>query len=476
MDLYVYLQELSKSERCIKGRRIGEILSAMQRGGVDILGIGVANRPLLSLLPRLGIHILSVRDRREPPREVLDEIRALGVRAVFGEGYLGGLSAPVLLRTPSLRPDHPLLRKAVEMGALLTTEIALFLALTPTDLFCVTGSDGKTTTAMMSAHLLKEAGRCTLLGGNIGRPPLGELPLLKRGDACVLELSSFQLLDMDAPPGRSAITNITENHLDWHTDLCEYIAAKSRILGTETAVLNADCAACRALSEGRDALLFSLLPTPPSSRSLYLRGGRVLLYEEGKETPLFSEGDLRLRGRYNLLNAMAAVALTLDHVPPSILPAALSSFRGAPHRAEYVGTYLGVACYDSSIDTTPSRTAATLSSFHRPVVLLGGRGKRVSQEPLAHALLSGASAAVLTGESAEEMEEAIRAYDKEGRLPLYRSGDFRSAVLLAHERARALGCDLLLSPAATSFDSFPDYAARGRAFAEILAELGAQKT
>ncbi len=168
---------------------------------------------------------------------------------------------------------------------------------------------------------------------------------------------------------------------------------------------------------------------------------------------------------------MAAAALVLDLIPTGGIAPALSAFHGAPHRAEYVGTYLGVACFDSSIDTTPARTAATLSSFKRPVVLLGGRGKNVSMEPLARAVLKNAAAAVLFGEAAEEMEAAIRALDTEGCLPLYMGGDFRSAVLLGHKKASELGCDLLLSPAATSFDSFPNYAARGRAFAEILSEL-----
>ncbi len=468
MDLYVRLQELLKSRRCIKGRPIAAVFSAMRAHGVDIAGIGVANRPLLSLLPRLEIKILSVRDRCEPTAEVMSEIRASGAIPVFGEGYLTGLSAPVILRTPSLRPDHPALTEAEARGALVTTEAALTLALAPCDVFAVTGSDGKTTTAMLSAHLLKAAGRRTFLGGNIGTPLLSEVFKMRQGDAAVFELSSFQLSDMDAPEGRALITNITENHLDWHRDMQEYVAAKARILGGGPAVLSADCPACPSLAKGHSAILFTLGSTPPSGHSLFLREGTVYLHRDGQSTPLFSEGDLRLRGRYNLKNAMAAAALVLDFVPAGQLSPALATFRGAPHRAEYVGTYLGVACFDSSIDTTPARTAATLSAFKRPVVLLGGRGKNLPLEPLARAVLGGAAAAVLFGEAADEMEAAIHALDTGGCLPLYRGGDFASAVLLGHRVAKGLDRDLLLSPAATSYDAFESYAARGRAFAEIL--------
>lgn len=439
---------------------------------MDICGLGIANRPLLSFLPRLGIRILSVRDRQEPSRDTVSKIRALGARAVFGDGYLRELSAPLILRTPSLRPDHPELLFATARGATVLSEVALFLALTPGRIFAVTGSDGKTTTAMMTAALLEAGGYRTLLGGNIGRPLLPELLSMRAEDAAVLELSSFQLSDIDPPRGRVAITNITENHLDWHRSMQEYIAAKARILGGGPAVLSADCQATRALAEGRSATLFTLGDTPPSESALCLRGGTVRLCRDGSDLPLFKETDLRLCGRYNLLNAMAATALTLDLVPSAVLAPALASFRGAPHRAEAIGTYLGVRCFDSSIDTTPARTAATLAAFDRPVVLLGGRGKRVSLTPLARAVLSGAAAAVLFGESAEEMEAAIGSLDGDRRFPLYRERDFSSAVLLAHRIARDLGRNLLLSPAATSFDAFPDYAARGRAFLEILRELG----
>ena len=462
------LQEFESTGRPLGDITARETIRRLLREGVDLCGLGASHLPLLTFFPALGIRILSVRDRVPPSDERQRAIRAQGARLVTGEGYLEGLSAGVILRTPSLRPDTPALSAARAGGALITTEAALLLALTPADIFAVTGSDGKTTTAMMTAAMLKAAGRRVFLGGNIGTPLLPRLPDMKPGDAAVLELSSFQLSDMAPPHGRAAITNITENHLDWHTDMEEYAAAKARILGGGVAVLNGDCPETAALAAGREAILFTLKGKPYAAHpTVWERDGTVALDRE----PLFPKTALTLPGRHNLANAMAAAALVHGAVPPHAMEAALRTFRPAPHRAEYVGTFGGVACYDSSIDTTPARTATTLASFDRPAVLLGGRGKRLSLRPLVDALLGGAAAAILTGECAPELEEAIREADPEGQLPLLVAGGFAEAVTGALSLCRERGIrTLLLSPAATSFDAFPDYRARGRAFAAILSE------
>ena len=469
MYSYDLSQEVIKNARPIGGMTVTEILARLRRDGAEILGLGVANRPLLDILPALGVSRLTVRDRNPLPSEVTARIARLGGRLCVGDGWLLGLSHGVLFRTPSLRPDTPALLEARRRGAIVLTEVALFLALCPARLYAVTGSDGKTTTAMMTAAMLEATGRRVYLGGNIGTPLLSALPDMRAEDAAVLELSSFQLADLMPPRGRTAITNITENHLDWHRDLHEYADAKARILGGGAAVLNADCPPVAALAPLGESLLFSSTQKPTGDAPfLFCEGGEVKLYD-GRGKRLFPSSAVGLPGRYQLENAMAAAGLTLEDVPPEAMEEALRGFHGPRHRREYVGCFSGVECYDSSIDTTPARTAATLSSFDRRTVLLaGGRGKRVSLEPLAEAAKAHAAGVVATGEEAEAIAEALGALASD--VPVTVVHDFRGAVKAGLSMARACGI-LLLSPACTSFDAFPNYEARGDAFRAILEEL-----
>ena len=457
-------QELEKNRRTVGGTPVAEVLRRMRTEGVEICGLGVANLPLLTLLPSLGIQIRTVRDRYLSESGVAAAL-SVGARPLSGDGYLAEPLCGVVLRTPSLRPDDPALVSARARGALVTTEVALSLALTPADVFAVTGSDGKTTTAMMTAKILETAGVRTFLGGNIGTPLLARVAEMRRGDAAVFELSSFQLSDLDPPKGRVAITNITENHLDWHTDMAEYVATKARILGPSSAVLSGDCPMTAALRRPRD-LLVSLADPPASGAAFTLRHGTVYAEEE----PLFRADCLPLVGRHHLANAMTAAALTHGAASPDAVATALRDFRGAPHRTEYLGVFRGVRCYDSSIDTTPSRTAATLSAFPRPpVVILGGRDKNLSFLPLADALLRYASAAVVMGECKVKITEALGMRDPHGRFPIREASDLAEAVHLGLCLAGE-GGTLVLSPAATAFDAFRDYRDRGRAFAAILRE------
>ena len=429
----------------------------MRTEGVEIVGLGTANLPLLSFLPSLGVGRISVRDCRPPSGATAAHLSALGAEVHLGDGYLTAPLSGVIFRAPGIRPDLPALCEARRRGGIVLTEVALLLALTPADIFAVTGSDGKTTTAMMTAAILRRAGRRVLLGGNIGIPLLSALPEMRTGDALVLELSSFQLCDMDAPCGRVAVTSLSENHLDWHTDMGEYLAAKARILGSSPAVIQESPYAARLCRTG------DILVGGAGIPSVTVRGGVAVLTEEGGSRPLLSADLPSLPGAHNLKNAMTAAALTADIAGREAIEAALLRFVPAPHRCTYLGRYRGVHCYDASIDTTPARTLTTLASFKSPpVVILGGRNKGLSYAPLAEALPRLARAAVLMGESGDEMRGAL-AY---APIPCLRAATMAEAVALAFSLAE-VGGSLLLSPAAASFDLYPDYRARGEDFAAL---------
>lgn len=463
MYTYYRIQELLKNAREIGGIPAPLVYRKMCREGVVLAGLGVANLPLIDFLPKIGVRTLSVRDRAVPGADTLARLSALSAHTAFGEGHLDLPMRGVIFRTPSIRPDHPALTAARQAGAIVLTEVALLLSLATADIFCITGSDGKTTTAMMSAAMLKAAGRRVYLGGNIGTPLTARVFDMCPTDALVLELSSFQLMDMSPPKGRCAITNITENHLDWHRDMAEYTAAKANILGGGRAVLGVGCPS----SLGKGDAIRVTHGDLGAAHAVFSDGGAVYSQESGRCTRLFSADALCIPGRHNLENAMTAAALTMDAAGPEAIEAALTRFAGAPHRTSYVGCFRGSACYDSSIDTTPARTATTLRAFPRPpVVILGGRDKNLSYDALADVLLSRARAVVLCGESAEKIKAALERADFGHTLPQRQAATLDEAVALAFSLAEG-GAPILLSPAATSFDQFRNYSERGDAFAAL---------
>lgn len=457
------LQELLKNAREIGGIPAPLIYRKMCREGVVLLGLGVANLPLIDFLPAIGVRTLSVRDRVAPGADTLARLSALSAHTAFSEGYLDPPMRGVILRSPGIRPDHPALVAAKRTGATVLTEVALLLSLTPAEIYCITGSDGKTTTAMMCAAMLTAAGRRVHLGGNIGTPLTAQVLEIRPTDALVLELSSFQLMDMSPPAGRCAITNITENHLDWHRDMAEYTAAKARILGGGRAVLGVGCPP--SLYAGEAVRVAHGDPGTPEA--VFSDGGYVYARQSGRLAHLFGVDHLRVVGRHNLENAMTAAAMTLDAVEPSAMQAALSQFTGAPHRASYVGCFRGIRCYDASIDTTPARTMTTLSAFTEPpVVILGGRDKNLSYTALAAALCTQARAAVLCGECADKIMAALIAADPADTLQKRQLTSLAEAVDAAFSLA-GRGGTVLFSPAATSFDQFRNYSERGDAFAAL---------
>lgn len=465
-----------QSNGCNKDRTVSEWFERMKRDGAAVLGLGTANLPLVEWLYARGIKKITVRDRRRlacPPKDTV--LSAPGVTLKTGDGYLADLSEGVLFRTPSLHPDTKEIQEAVSRGAILTSESELFCKICPARLFAVTGSDGKTTTTMLTGDILRKAGIRVFVGGNIGTPLLSYADLIRKDDAAVTEFSSFQLQSFRPFPYRAAITNISENHLDWHRNMEEYTQAKEHIAG-EVTVLNAACRETAHLVKEGSVILFSARMSPGEMKEafgdvplIFTEDGKVKA-DDGRVRDLFACSDLPLPGLYNLENAMCAAALTLRDVPPDAIREAIRTFRGAPHRTEYVGTFRSVACYDSSIDTTPARTAATLSAFgeQKPVVIVGGQGKNLSFAPLAETLYRHASAVVLTGECARAIHTELLSYgQKTGkRLTVCRTPLFEDAVRCGFRLAPPGGI-LLLSPACTSFDQFTDYTERGRVFASL---------
>ncbi len=466
------------------------VIRRISAGKVAVCGIGISNLPLIDFLLGLGADI-TARDKKN--REQLggdaEALEKRGVRLVLGEGYLAGLDEDVIFRTPGLRPDKPELAEAVKRGAILTSEMELFMELTPARVIGVTGSDGKTTTTtltykMLEAELARTGKGRVFVGGNIGSPLLPLVGEMTPDDFAVVELSSFQLYTMKLSPERSAITNITPNHLDWHTDMAEYTAAKMNICthpGAKRLTVNAENPVtyrigCESplevtfFSSAKESYNEIVPEGKYGARAVFQRGGAIFISDGKTEEELLRTSDILLPGRHNIENYMAAMSNVYGLVSKDIFTEIAKTFPGVEHRLEFVRELDGVKYYNSSIDSSPTRTAAALSALSvKPVVICGGYDKKIPFAPLAEALCARAEAVVLTGATAGKIMTALEecpAYNKE-RLKVVTEPDFAQAVSRARSMAKPGGI-VLLSPACASFDRFKNFMERGNLFKEIV--------
>ena len=487
------------------------IIQRIRQSHCEILGFGVSGKPLLPWLISHGAVSVTVRDQRSladmQASGDADRISAAGATLVCGEGYLEGLGDrenTVIFRSPGIRPDLPPITAAVEKGALLSSEMELFLTLTPARVYAVTGSDGKTTTTTLVAKMLeaqvgRDGGGRVYLGGNLGTPLLPCVDDMTSQDMAVVELSSFQLMTM--PPEASIhtaiITNITPNHLNWHIDYGEYIASKTHICHShaiERVVLNRGNELTFEIGQGMDpskVTWFSakdeadLPPVAEGARVMSCREGMLTLVGGGETREMFAAARILLPGVHNTENYMAAMSAVAGVVDPDVMADIAESFTGVPHRLQLVREVGGARFYNSSIDSSPTRTYAALSAlvalrqrlgdaypYRDPIVIVGGQDKHIPFDLLAEGLCQMASAVVVTGEARGQIIEALEKcplYDP-ARLPVTVIDDYMTAMRHACGLARE-GDVVLLSPACTSYDAFKNFAARGNAFCMIVGEL-----
>lgn len=464
------------------------ITEKLNSGTVAVLGFGISNRPLVEFLLQKGCKI-NVRDAKNAEALGEDYIRMknAGVNFILGEEYLSDIYEDVIFRSPGIRPDMGSIGDAVKRGAILTSEMEYFLLLTKAYVIAITGSDGKTTTTTLTYKLLEEelrgSDRRVYVGGNIGRPLLPLVSEMTENDFAVIELSSFQLQTMkNARINRAVITNITPNHLNWHVDMEEYSAAKANIFaGSETDRLTVNAFDDRTRAYGfgftGNTAFFSYKSVPEECRKdssvFEAVDGVICCCNGNKKEPVLNVSDIKLPGDHNVENYMAAISATWGFISKENILKVAKNFGGVEHRLEFVRELDGVKFYNSSIDSSPTRTAAALSALkERPIVICGGYDKNIPFEPLAEALIMRAKAVVLTGATREKILDALKSSPdfSEDTLKVYVKPEFSDAVQTAKDIARS-GDTVLLSPACASFDAFPNFEVRGNTFKKIVNEF-----
>jgi len=426
----------------------------------------------------------------------LEQVQDLPVSLVLGhhpDNLLNPARTDFLVVSPGVPLTAPFLQKAQANGLPLTTESRLFCQLCPAPVVGISGSSGKTTTTTLVGNILARSGFATHVGGNIGKPLINALPTIGPADRVVMELSSFQLeyfhghlnrgatigpelqpLFQSWSPSIGALLNITPNHLDRHKTMAAYTQAKRSLVdymgAGQTAVLGLDNDITRQIGRELAAEVRWFSRNERVQSGACLENGRIMLAQAGQSTPVCGVEAIKLRGEHNQYNVLAASAIaSAAGAEVSAIEQVVTSFTGVAHRLEVVARENGVTFINDSIATSPERLIAGLKSFSEPVILLaGGKDKDLPWQDAARLILKQAKHVMLFGQAQELIFQSIQAQRRPSdTLAVYRCGTLAEAVSQAQALARP-GDVVLLSPGGTSYDAYPDFAARGEHFKRLV--------
>ena len=437
------------------------VYSEIRRGKrIGFFGIGMSNVSLMRCLPLSGCEITIRTEGKFDPRSVPDHIRPR--RIYEGNAAFCDIDEDILIFSPSVRREREEFNRARDRGVIFTSDAELFFELCKKPVLCVTGSDGKSTTATLIYKILSESGYNARLIGNIGCPMVESIdPAV---DIYVAELSSFMLRYANPTAERACLTGLTPNHLDWHESLLEYKKTKINLLKSSKKFVISDdntdiLGAYGIISSDRYSHL-----SHRYSAGLYITEEKGYICKNGEM--LLPTDRLGAKEGHNVKNLMMAIAMTDGYTDIGAIERTAIKFTGLPHRCELIHSEDGVDYIDSSIDSSPARTMTTLLSMKKSVVLiLGGKSKGLDYAILSDAVQGRAAAVIITGENADEICSALGA-----SVPIEIIPDFDSAVIRGCEIVKS-GEALLLSPASTSYDRFKNYAERGDRFKEIIKSI-----
>jgi UDP-N-acetylmuramoylalanine--D-glutamate ligase len=449
--------------------------NAFELRGKRVLVVGLARTGVATSLfcAMHGAKVTATDTRTENAiGELLSQLRAAGVYLELG-GHREEtvLEQDLIIPSPGVPADAPLLKAARAKGITIWSEIELADRFLNGRLVGITGSNGKTTTTSLIEHILRSAGISTILAGNIGTPLISRVEETNDASVTVVELSSFQLeLIASFRPNISVFLNLTPDHLDRHHTLDEYGAAKARIFEnqteTDSAVLNADDPATTKYAPSKPQV-FWFSRKQRVAQGAFVREDEIVFRRDGKEEALLKLQDIPMAGAHNVENVLAAVAATrLAGADASSIAKGVRTFSGVEHRLEFVAEIGGVRYYNDSKATNVDATLKALDSFPgRILVVLGGKDKGSDYTALQEPLREKAILALLIGAAAEKIEKQIA-----GSVVIERAGTIVRAVDLAAHAARP-GDVVLLAPACASFDQFENFEHRGRVFKDLVHQL-----
>ena len=451
----------------------------MDYKGKKVLVVGMAKSGVASavLLCRLGADVIvyDAKKKQDLSEGIFAELSKYKYTDMLGQDIMPIIdSIDTMVLSPGVPTGLPFICKANELGKRVIAEIELGYSVSKADFIAITGTNGKTTTTALTGEIFKNAGIHTYVLGNIGIPISQEALETKKGDVVVAETAALQLdTIVDYKPLESAILNITEDHLDRYGNMDNYITAKAKIFKNQTeenfCVLNYDNEYVRSLSPQIKARVLWFSAENEVENGAFVREGIVMFKLDGTEKVIVPMNDIKIPGKHNLENALAATALACVYgIKEEVIAKTLREFSGVEHRIEYVKTVRGVDFINDSKGTNPDATIKAIQAMVKPTILiLGGYDKKSDFTEMFLSFTPLIKTVVLLGATANKLAETA---NKVGFGDYIMANNFRDAVAKAFSVAEE-GYNVLLSPACASYDMFDNFEERGKVFKQIVKEL-----
>lgn len=446
---------------------------------VAILGFGLEGKDAAQFLLEKGAEI-TILDRKEEKDLDFSTINKSKIKIICGENYLrnGLVNYDYVFRSPGVYRFIPEIVEAEKKGVMITSDIKLFFDLCPGKIIGVTGTKGKGTTSSLVYQILKKSGYKAYLAGNIGTPPLELLPKLNEDSWLVLELSSFQLINLTRSPYIAVVLNITTDHLDWHKDRNEYIDAKKNILKYQKpydyAVINYDYATPKSFVKFTKGEVF-YFSKKDKVKGCFIRNKKIYLSDKSEEIKIGETEDLLLKGEHNWENICAAIcASRIAGANIKSIKNTVFSFRGLEHRLELVGKYKGISFYNDSFSTNPQTTIAAVNAFTEPITLiLGGYDKGLDYDEMGEIISKKKNVIniILIGDTALKIKNSLLKARFKGNIIEMDKKSMKDIVKICIQNTLKEGV-VLLSPASASFDMFKDCKERGKLFKKEVKSYG----
>lgn len=401
-----------------KNEKLEEFNKFASEKKIAIIGLGVSNLPLLDYFHNLACKISAFDNRvkEELDENIIEKIDKYDIEYFGGENNLENLKGfQIIFRSPSVMPYRKEIKAEEERGAFITSEIEMVIKLTPSKVIGITGTEGKTTTTSIIYEIIKKSGYKCFLGGNIGKPIFTQIKDMRPEDIIVLEMSSFQLTNMDVSPQISVVTNIFPDHLNVHSSYEEYREEKKNIFKHQNekgmVILNYDNEYTREFAkEANGKVIFFSSKEKLEDGFIYDNNDGIIKYcEDGVRRHLIKKEEIKLRGIHNYENIAAALAATSSLVSLETAIGAIKEFNGVEHRLEFVREKNNVKWYNDSIGTSPASTIAGLNAFDENIILLaGGSDKGLDYKEVGETIANKVQTLILTGPTATKIEEATR--------------------------------------------------------------------
>lgn len=432
---------------------------------IGVLGFGLEGKATVSFLVEQGANDITIFDSCETLEKTLNPV----INYQLGKNYLKNLdNFTEIFITPGIKPNLPEITKAKKAGVKFTSQIELFFNLCPCPIIGVTGTKGKGTTSTLIYEILKAEGKYTYLAGNIGIPAISLIKELKKSSIVILELSSFQLQYITKAPHVAVVLKITQDHLDYHKSIAEYINAKKHIVKFQTerdfAIINYDSPESRSFEKLTKGKIF-YASNQNKVLGCFAVNENIGINDGSGQFQICKTNEVTLKGKHNLENITAAsMAAYLAGAKIETIRKVVKGFKGLEHRLEFVGKYNEVEFYNDSFSTTPDAAIAALDSFEsgKIVLIAGGSKKGANYEKLGEKIAKRAKVAILIGETAKEIEKEIRKTKSTVKII---SGLEKMEDIIKTAIQESLPGDIIvLSPACASFGLFKNYKDRGEQF------------